>query len=62
MIKLFKFIKYNIIIIYVNRLIKIKYFILIINKIITKNITDLFINNIYKLYRFSYFIVFNYSL
>ena len=45
----------------VNRLTKIKYFILIINKFISKNIINLFINNVYKLYKFSYFIVFNYS-
>ena len=61
MIKLSKLINYNIIIIYVNRFIKINYFILIINKIIIKGTINLFINNVYKLYEFSYSIVFNYN-
>ena len=54
--------KYNIIIVYVDRLIKIRYFILITNKIIAKDTINLFINNIYKLHRFPHFIIFNYNL
>ena len=49
-IKLSESIKYNIIIVYVDRLIKIKYFILIIYKIIVKDTINLFVNNVYKLY------------
>ena len=59
--KLSKSIKYNTIIVCIKRLIKIKDFILIINKIVVKNIINLFINNVYKLYKFFYFIVFNYG-
>ena len=43
---------YNIIIIYVNYLIKLRYFIPIINKIITQGTVRLFIENIYKYHRF----------
>ena len=32
-----------------------------INKIIVKDIIDLFINNIYKLHKFFYSIIFNYN-
>ena len=43
---------YNIIIIYVDRLTKLRHFILIINKITAQGIVYLFIENIYKYYRF----------
>ena len=43
--------KYNIIIIYIDYFIKIRYFITIRNNIFTKDTAHLFINNIYALYR-----------
>ena len=39
-----------------------RHFILIINKIIVKGTINLFINNIYKLYGFSYFIIADHGL
>ena len=48
---------YSIIIIYVNYLTKLKHFILIINKITTQGTARLFIENIYKHYRFPKIIV-----
>ena len=50
---------HNIIMIYVDRLIKIRYFISIINKIIAENITNLFVINVYKLYGFPSIIISN---
>ena len=52
---------YNIIMICVDRLIKIRYFVLIINKIIAKGTADLFITNVYKLHRFSDTVISNYG-
>ena len=43
--------------VYIDRLIKIRHFISIINKIIAEGITNLFIINIYKLYNFLNIIV-----
>ena len=60
-IELIESIKYNAIIIYINKLIKIEYLILIIDKIIIKDIINLFINNIYKLHGFFYSIISNYN-
>ena len=53
--------EYNIIIIYINCLIKIRYFIIIRNNISTQDITHLFINNIYALHGFPKIIVSNYG-
>ena len=53
--------RYNIIIIYINRLTKMRHFILIINRIIVKGTVNLFVNNVYKLYRFPYLIVSDYG-
>ena len=49
--------EYNIIIIYIDYLIKLRHFILIINKIITQSTVRLFIENIYKHYKFPKIII-----
>ena len=54
--------EYNIIIICVDYLIKIKYFIAIRNNISTQDIAHLFINNIYALHGFPKTIVSDYGL
>ena len=54
--------RYNIIIIYVNYLTKIRYFIIIRNNISTQDTAHLFINNIYALYEFPKIIVSDYRL
>ena len=43
---------YNTITIIIDRLIKMRHFVPITNKVIVEDITDLFINYVYKLYRF----------
>ena len=48
---------YNIIIICVNHFIKLRHFIPIINKITAQGIVHLFIENIYKYYRFPKIII-----
>ena len=48
---------HNAIIVYMDRLIKIRHFISIINKIIAESIINLFIRNVYKLYSFPNIIV-----
>ena len=48
---------YNIIIIHINYLIKLRHFILTTNEIITQGIVRLFIENIYKYYRFPKIII-----
>ena len=50
---------HNAIMVYVDRLTKIKHFIFIINKITAENTANLFIINVYKLYNFANIIVFN---
>ena len=52
--------RYNTIIIYINRLTKIRYFITIRNNISTQDTAHLFINNIYALYRFPKTIISDY--
>ena len=52
MVRLSKFIGYNAIIVYVDRLTKIRHFISIINEIIAEGIINLFVINVYKLYNF----------
>ena len=54
--------RYNIIIIYIDRLIKIKHFIVIRNNISAQDIAHLFINNIYALYGFLKTIISDYGL
>ena len=61
MVGLLESMRHNIIIIYVNRLTKIKYFMLIINKIIAKGTANLFITNVYKLHGFPNIVVSNYG-
>ena len=56
-VRLSEFIGYNAIIVYVDRLIKIRYFISITNEIIAEGTANLFIINIYKLYSFLSIIV-----
>ena len=52
--------KYDIIIMYVDRLIKIRYFIIIRNNISTQDTAHLFINNIYTLRGFPKTIISDY--
>ena len=52
MIGLLESMRYNAIIICVNRLIKIRYFVPTTNEIIAEGTTNLFINNVYRLHRF----------
>ena len=52
MVRLPEFMSYNAIIVYMDRLIKIRHFISIINKITAEGTANLFITNIYKLYGF----------
>ena len=54
--------EYNIIIIYVDYLTKIRYFITIKNNISNQDVIYLFINNIYALYRFLKIIISDYGL
>ena len=61
MIELLESIRYTIIMIYVDRLTKIKHFILTINKIIIKEIINLFVNNVYKLHGFPAIIISDYG-
>ena len=48
---------YNVIIICVNRLTKIRHFMPTINKITAEGTTNLFINNVYRLYGFPNIVV-----
>ena len=59
MIRLPKFISHNAIMVYIDKLIKIKHFISIINEITAKGTANLFIINMYKLYGFLSIIVSN---
>ena len=52
MIGLLESMRYNAIIICVNRLIKIRHFVPTTNEIIAEGTTNLFINNVYRLHRF----------
>ena len=54
--------RYNAIIIYINRFIKMRHFIAIRNNIFTYNTAHLFINNIYALCGFPKTIMSNYRL
>ena len=54
--------RYNIIVIYINSLIKIRHFIIIRNNISTQDTAHLFINNIYALHGFPKTIISNYRL
>ena len=56
-INLLEFKGYNIIIVYIDYLIKLRHFIPTINKIITQGIIHLFIENIYKHYKFPKIII-----
>ena len=53
---------YNIIMIYIDRLTKIRYFILIIIEITAEGTINLFINNVYKLHGFPAIVVLDYGL
>ena len=57
MIRLSKSIDHNVIIVYIDRLIKIRHFISIINKIIAEGTANLFVTNIYKLHGFPSIII-----
>ena len=59
MIKLPKSISHNAIMVYVDRLIKIRHFISIINEIIAEGTANLFVTNVYKLHSFPSTIVSN---
>ena len=61
MVGLPKSMRYNIIIICVDRLTKIRYFMLIINKIIAEGTANLFIINVYKLHGFPNIVMFNHG-
>ena len=52
---------HNIIMVYVDRLTKIRHFMLIINKITAKGTANLFIINVYKLHGFPDIVVSNYG-
>ena len=52
---------HNAIMICVDRLTKIKYFMLITNKIIAEGTANLFITNVYKPHGFPNIVVFNYG-
>ena len=53
--------RHNAIMVRVDRLIKIRHFVLTINKIIAKGTANLFITNVYKLHGFSNIVVSNYG-
>ena len=52
---------YNTIIICVNKLTKIRYFMLITNEITAKGTANLFINNVYRLHGFPNIVVLDYK-